>query len=62
MHRVGIYYICGNGILAKNVLRRISANANHNPNSNNNPKPKAQKPFRENKMTSFSGNCPDRIE
>jgi len=43
--------------LTENVLKRISANSNLSPNPNFNPNPntKAQKPFRENKMTSFFG-------
>jgi len=45
----------------KSNFKRISANSNFNtspksnPNPNPNPNPKAQKPFRENEMTSFLG-------
>jgi len=49
----------------KKIFKRISANFNPNPNfnpnrnpspySNSNPNSKAQKPFRDNKMTSFFG-------
>jgi len=37
--------------LTENGFKRISANSNRNLN----PNPKAQKPFRENEMTSFFG-------
>jgi len=32
------------------------------PNSNPNPNLKAQKPFRENELTSFLGKCPDTVK
>jgi len=48
-------YTCPNGRLTENEFKRIFANFNLNLNPNSNRNTKAQKPFRENKITSFFG-------